>query len=77
MARKRREKTRYTGIYKQTGSNLYDVKYNYKEIDEATGETRYRAKWVGSLLVMLTIQIQIFHSFFSAKRAGGEIQEWK
>ena len=49
MAKKRREKTRYTGIYKQMGSNLYDVKYNYTEIDETTGETRYKAKWVYSI----------------------------
>ncbi len=49
MAMKRREKTRYTGIYKQTGSNLYDVKYNFKEIDETTGETKYKAKWVYSI----------------------------
>ena len=49
MARKRREKTRYTGIYKQTGNNLYDVKYNFKEIDETTGETKYKAKWVYSI----------------------------
>ena len=33
--------------------------------------------WIGSLPVMLTVQIQIFHSFFSAGSAGSERQEWK
>ena len=33
--------------------------------------------WIGSLLIMLTIQIQIFHAFFSTGMTGGETQEWK
>lgn len=32
--------------------------------------------WIGSLLIMLTIQIRIFHALFAAKATGGEIQEW-
>lgn len=33
--------------------------------------------WVGSLLIMLTIQINIFHALFPARMTGGEMQEWK
>lgn len=33
--------------------------------------------WFSSLLIMLTIQVCIFHAFFPAKMSGGEIQEWK
>ena len=33
--------------------------------------------WIGSLLIMLTIQIHIFHALFAARITGGEIQEWK
>lgn len=33
--------------------------------------------WFGSLLIMLTIQIHIFHAFFPAQMGAGEIQEWK
>ena len=33
--------------------------------------------WIASILVMLTVQIYIFHEFFPAKMGGGEIQEWK
>ena len=33
--------------------------------------------WVGSLLIMLTIQISIFHALFATGMAGGEIHGWK
>lgn len=33
--------------------------------------------WIGSILIMLTIQIRIFHALFAAKATGGEMQEWK
>ena len=33
--------------------------------------------WVGSLLIMLTIQISIFHALFATGMTGGEIHEWK
>lgn len=33
--------------------------------------------WIGSLVIMLTVQISIFHALFSTKATGGEIQEWK
>ena len=33
--------------------------------------------WIGSLLIMLTVQIHIFHALFATKGIGGEIQEWK
>ena len=32
--------------------------------------------WIGTLLIMLTVQISIFHAVFAAKGIGGEIQEW-
>ena len=32
--------------------------------------------WFGSLLIMLTVQIRLFHAIFSAKITGGEMQEW-
>lgn len=33
--------------------------------------------WIGSIMIMLTIQVHIFHAFFPAKMGTGEIQEWK
>ena len=33
--------------------------------------------WLGSLLIMLSIQIYIFHAIFPVKMGIGEIQEWK
>ena len=33
--------------------------------------------WVGSLLIMLTIQISIFHALFATGMTGGGIYEWK
>lgn len=33
--------------------------------------------WVGSLIIMLTIQINIFHALFAGRATGGEVQEWK
>lgn len=33
--------------------------------------------WIGSLLMMLTVQVYIFHALFPARMAGGEMQEWK
>ena len=33
--------------------------------------------WIGSLLIMLTIQVSIFHALFSAGVPAGEMQAWK
>jgi len=33
--------------------------------------------WVGSMLMMLTVQVDIFHALFPARMADGEMQEWK
>lgn len=33
--------------------------------------------WIGSLVLMLTIQLHIFDALFTAGMSGGEIQEWK
>lgn len=42
----RRTPTKYPCIYKQTGKNLFDVRYNYKVIRADTGKTEYKSKWV-------------------------------
>ena len=42
----RRTPTKYPCIYKQTDKDLYDVRYNYKELNEETGKTEYKTKWV-------------------------------
>lgn len=33
--------------------------------------------WIGSLLIMLTIQVRIFHALFAANVPAGDMQEWK
>ena len=33
--------------------------------------------WLGSLLIMLTVQIALFHALFAARAADGELQVWK
>jgi hypothetical protein len=42
----RRVPTEYQCIYRQTDKDLYDVRYNYKELNEDTGKTEYKTKWV-------------------------------
>ena len=42
----RRTPTKYPCIYKQTDKDLYDVRYNYKELNEDTGKNEYKTKWV-------------------------------
>ena len=32
--------------------------------------------WICTLLIMITIQPQIYHALFAAGRTGGEIQTW-
>lgn len=44
--KKLRITTNQPGVYKNTKTGKYDVKYNYTEIDLATGKKRYRGKWV-------------------------------
>lgn len=45
----KRTKTKYTSIYYNEDTQLYDVKYNYKEYDTTTGRNKYKAKWVYSV----------------------------
>lgn len=33
--------------------------------------------WFGALLIMLTIQLHIFHALFAANAPAGDMQEWK
>ena len=33
--------------------------------------------WLGTLLIMLTIQVRIFHVLFAANAPAGDMQEWK
>ena len=33
--------------------------------------------WIGSMLMMLTVQVDIFHALFPSGMASGEMQEWK
>ena len=33
--------------------------------------------WTGSMVVMLTIQVHIYHAFFAAQMVSGEMQIWK
>ena len=33
--------------------------------------------WISTLLIMLTIQIRLFHTLFPVGLGGGEMQEWK
>lgn len=42
----RRVPTEYQCIYRQTDKDLYDVRYNYKELNEDTGKNEYKTKWV-------------------------------
>ena len=42
----RRLPTQYQCIYRQTDKDLYDVRYKYKELNEDTGKTEYKTKWV-------------------------------
>ena len=43
----RRVPTQYQRIYRQTDKDLYDVRYNYKELNEDTGKTEYKTNQVG------------------------------
>ncbi len=33
--------------------------------------------WSGALLIMLTVQLSIFHALFATRMTGSDIQEWK
>ena len=47
------------------------------QVEGAQGYLELSLFWIGSLLIMITIQLHIFYAFFSTGMAGGEIQEWK
>ena len=42
----KRTKTKYTNIYFNEQSKLYDIKYNYKVYNPHTKKNDYKAKWV-------------------------------
>lgn len=42
----KRTKTKYTNIYFNEQSKLYDVKYNYKVYNPHTKKNDYKSKWV-------------------------------
>ena len=46
MSKKRiRITTNQPGVYKNTSTGKYDVKYNYTEINPTTAKKEYKAKW--------------------------------
>lgn len=57
----KRTKTKYTNIYFNEQSKLYDIKYNYKVYNPHTKKNDYKAKWVYGIATIGQAQSEFYN----------------